>query len=76
MKTLFTIFIITCFSFKISFAQDTKDTENLSVKLVYNKSTPSSKQELNYLLKDDKVALENAQRNFFELSRHHPHNKK
>tara|TARA_B100001057_G_C22597269_1_gene851365 strand:- start:359 stop:619 length:261 start_codon:yes stop_codon:yes gene_type:complete len=64
MKTLFTIFIITCVSFNISFAQKARDTEYSSVKLIYNKSTPSSKQELNYLLKDDKIALEKAQRSF------------
>jgi hypothetical protein len=67
MKTIITIILITFFSFNLSFAQKTENSSNHSVKLVYNKSTPTSKQELNYLLKDDKIALEKAQRIFFEL---------
>tara|TARA_B100001287_G_scaffold106106_1_gene89327 strand:- start:317 stop:685 length:369 start_codon:yes stop_codon:yes gene_type:complete len=68
MKTIFTLIITFLFSFNISSAQKVENETNRSVRLVYPESTPSSKQELRYLLKDDKVALKIANQKYFELS--------
>ena len=69
MKTIFTLIITFLFSFNISFAQKVKNETNRSVRLVYHESTPSSKQELRYLLKDDKSAFKIANQKYFELSK-------
>ena len=69
MKSSITIILITFFSFTFSFAQKVENSKREPVKFVYTKSTPSGKDELSYLLKDDKIGLKSAKQKYFDCER-------